>query len=172
MELAASSGSIGRKTKSDCHQFLVESRIPLSAASLLITWQREITTDMCARISAIARFTSMVITMGRGYGVPSKRGAGRLPTARGIDAKKSEVKGAHAHRYRHTLATRLLEQGATFEEVADILGNSPEVVRAHYGKWSKGRQANIDRLMFAHFESASVTNRVTKKSHEKMGAVN
>ena len=86
--------------------------------------------------------------------------------------KKSGVKGAHAHRYRHTLATRLLEQGATFEEVADILGNSPAVVRKHYGKWSKGRQANIDRLMFAHFESAAVTNRVTKKSHEKMGAVN
>ena len=86
--------------------------------------------------------------------------------------KKSGVKGAHAHRYRHTLATRLLEQGATFEQVADILGNSPAVVRKHYGKWSKGRQANIDRLMFAHFESAAVTNRVTKKSHEKMGAVN
>jgi integrase len=86
--------------------------------------------------------------------------------------KKSGVKGAHAHRYRHTLATRLLEQGATFEQVADILGNSPAVVRKHYGKWSKGRQANIDRLMFAHFESASVTSRVTKKSHEKMGAVN
>ena len=74
--------------------------------------------------------------------------------------KKSGVKGAHAHRYRHTLATRLLEQGATFEQVADILGNSPAVVRTHYGKWSKERQANIDRLMFAHFESASVTNRV------------
>ena len=86
--------------------------------------------------------------------------------------KKSGVKGAHAHRYRHTLATRLLEQGATFEQVADILGNSPEVVRKHYGKWSKGRQANIDRLMFAHFESAAVTSPVTKKSHEKMGAVN
>ena len=40
--------------------------------------------------------------------------------------KKSGVKNAHAHRYRHTLATRLLEQGATFEEVADILGNSPD----------------------------------------------
>ena len=86
--------------------------------------------------------------------------------------KKSGVKGAHAHRYRHTLATRLLEQGATFEQVADILGNSPEVVRTHYGKWSKGRQANIDRLMFAHFESAAVTSPVTKKSHEKMEAVN
>ncbi|MGA2725651.1 MAG: tyrosine-type recombinase/integrase [Bryobacteraceae bacterium] len=86
--------------------------------------------------------------------------------------KKSRVKGAHAHRYRHTLATRLLEQGATFEEVADILGNSPEVVRAHYGKWSKGRQAIIDRLMFAHFASAGATNAVTKKSHEKMAPVN
>jgi integrase len=86
--------------------------------------------------------------------------------------KKSGVKGAHAHRYRHTLATRLLEQGATFEEVADILGNSPGVVRRHYGKWSKGRQANIDRLMMAHFQTAGVTNPVTRQSHEKMGAVN
>ncbi len=86
--------------------------------------------------------------------------------------KKSGVKDAHAHRYRHTLATRLLEQGATFEEVADILGNSPDVVRRHYGKWSKGRQANIDRLMMAHFQTAGVTNSVTRQSHEKTGAVN
>jgi integrase len=86
--------------------------------------------------------------------------------------KKSGVKNAHAHRYRHTLATRLLEQGATFEQVADILGNSPGVVRKHYGKWSKGRQANIDRLMMAHFHTTGVTNPVTRQSHEKMGAVN
>jgi integrase len=86
--------------------------------------------------------------------------------------KKSGVKDAHAHRFRHTLATRLLEQGATFEQVADILGNSPDIVRKHYGKWSKGRQANIDRLMFAHFETAAVTIPVTKMSHEKMGPVN
>jgi integrase len=85
--------------------------------------------------------------------------------------KKSGVKNAHAHRYRHTLATRLLEHGGTFVEVADILGNSPEVVRKHYAKWSLGRQANIDRLMLAHFETA-VTTPVTQKSHEKMGPVN
>jgi integrase len=65
--------------------------------------------------------------------------------------KKSGVKNAHAHRFRHTLATRLLEQGATFEQVADVLGNSPAIVRKHYGNWSKGRQDNIDRLMFQHF---------------------
>jgi integrase len=86
--------------------------------------------------------------------------------------KKSGVTNAHAHRYRHTLATRLLEDGATFEQVADILGNSPGVVRKHYGKWSKGRQDNIDRLMTAHFQTMPVTTPVTPEAHEKMGAVN
>jgi site-specific recombinase XerD len=86
--------------------------------------------------------------------------------------KKSGVKDAHAHRYRHTLATRLLGRGVTFEQVADIIGNSPEVVRKHYAKWSKGRQANIDRVMLDHFETASATVPVTKMSHEKIGPVN
>lgn len=61
--------------------------------------------------------------------------------------KKSGVEGAHAHRFRHTLATELLGRGASFEEVADILGNTPEIVRKHYGKWSVGRQKRIDELM-------------------------
>jgi site-specific recombinase XerD len=61
--------------------------------------------------------------------------------------KASGVSGAHAHRFRHTLATELLGRGATFEEVADILGNSPEIVRRHYGKWSVARQSRIDDLM-------------------------
>ena len=79
--------------------------------------------------------------------------------------KKSGVKKAHAHRFRHTLATRLLGQGATYEQVADILGNSPEIVRKHYGKWSKGRQDSIDRLMFAHFQTGLATSPVTFQSH-------
>lgn len=61
--------------------------------------------------------------------------------------KASGVKGAHAHRFRHTLATELLGRGASFEDVADILGNSPEIVRRHYGKWSSARQSRIDDLM-------------------------
>jgi integrase/recombinase XerC len=61
--------------------------------------------------------------------------------------KKSGVPQAHAHRFRHTLATELLGAGASFEEVADILGNSPGVVRKHYAKWSNARQARIDNLM-------------------------
>lgn len=61
--------------------------------------------------------------------------------------KKSGVLDAHAHRFRHTLATELLGEGATFEEVADVLGNTPAVVRKHYAKWSKARQARVDDLM-------------------------
>jgi integrase/recombinase XerC len=61
--------------------------------------------------------------------------------------KKSGVAGAHAHRFRHTLATELLGRGASFEDVTDILGNSPEIVRKHYGKWSAARQSRIDDLM-------------------------
>jgi len=61
--------------------------------------------------------------------------------------KKSGIAGAHAHRFRHTLATELLGRGASFEDVADVLGNSPEIVRKHYAKWSPARQARIDDLM-------------------------
>jgi integrase len=57
------------------------------------------------------------------------------------------VPHAHAHRFRHTLATELLGNGASFEEVADILGNSAEIVRKHYAKWSPARQSRIDDLM-------------------------
>src|ERR1019366_4081875 len=86
--------------------------------------------------------------------------------------KKSGVKNAHAHRFRHTLATKLLAQGATFERVADILGNSPDVVRKHYGKWSKGRQDGIDELMLAHFRTLEPSASVTNLSHEKTRPVN
>jgi len=86
--------------------------------------------------------------------------------------RKSDVKNAHAHRFRHTLATRLLAQGATFERVADILGNSPEVVRRHYSKWSKGRQDGIDELMLAHFRTLESPASVTLLSHEKTRPVN
>lgn len=61
--------------------------------------------------------------------------------------RRSGVHRAHAHRFRHTLATELLARGASFEDVADVLGNSPDVVRKHYAKWSPARQARIDELM-------------------------
>ena len=71
-------------------------------------------------------------------GITSKRAVVGI-AERSLSAvfKKSNVKNAHAHRYRHTLATSLLGRGASFQEVADILGNTAEVVRKHYGKCSR-----------------------------------
>jgi len=61
--------------------------------------------------------------------------------------KASGVPGAHAHRFRHTLATEVLEPGGTLEQAADILGDSETIVRKHYAKWSAGRQASITTLL-------------------------
>jgi integrase/recombinase XerC len=77
--------------------------------------------------------------------------------------KASGVAGAHPHRFRHTLATRLLGMGASEQQVADILGNSPEIVRKHYAKWSKGRQDQIDGLM-TELAKVSGTSMVHEKS--------
>jgi hypothetical protein len=60
---------------------------------------------------------------------------------------ESGVPNAGAHRFRHTLATEVLGLGGTFEDAADILGNSPAIVRKHYAKWSAGRQARISGLL-------------------------
>ena len=61
--------------------------------------------------------------------------------------KKSGVEKAHSHRWRHTVASELLAASATFEEVADVLGDSVEVVKRHYAKWTPGRQARITDLL-------------------------
>jgi hypothetical protein len=58
----------------------------------------------------------------------------------------SEVEGAHAHRFRHTLATALLEKGWTTEDVSDVLGSTPEIIRKHYAQWTIQRQERISRL--------------------------
>jgi site-specific recombinase XerD len=59
----------------------------------------------------------------------------------------SGVAGACSHRFRHTLATEVLEMGGTFEEAADILGDTETTVRKHYAKWSRGRQTRISDLL-------------------------
>jgi site-specific recombinase XerD len=77
--------------------------------------------------------------------------------------RKSGVDKAHAHRFRHTLATELLGEGATYEEVADVLGDSVEVVKKHNAKWSPARQARLTDLMSrvhggADWESAAAAD--------------
>ncbi len=61
----------------------------------------------------------------------------------------SGVAKAKAHRFRHTLATDILVKGGTEQDVADVLGISPAVVRKHYAKWTPARQQRILALMKA-----------------------
>jgi site-specific recombinase XerD len=60
--------------------------------------------------------------------------------------RKSGVKDAHAHRFRHTLATEVLVNGGTIEDAANILGDSPAIVRKHYAKWSREYQSRTIEL--------------------------
>ena len=82
---------------------------------------------------------------------------------------KSEVQGAHAHRFRHILATELLEKGWTYEDVAEVLGNSAAIVRKHYAKWSKGRQEQITDMMNSVF---LVQDRYTPAKQQPVSPVN
>jgi integrase len=61
--------------------------------------------------------------------------------------RRSGVKGAHCHRFRHTLASELLGKGGPFEEVAAILGDSPATVRRYYAKWTPEYQSRQDGLI-------------------------
>lgn len=58
----------------------------------------------------------------------------------------SEVAGAHAHRFRHTLATALLEKGWTTEDVSIVLGSTPDIILRHYAQWTIQRQERITSL--------------------------
>jgi integrase/recombinase XerC len=77
---------------------------------------------------------------------------------------KSGVEGAHAHRFRHTLATEILARGGTEQDVADILGISAAVVRKHYAKWSQARQQRITKLLEAVYPGTYLV-------HEQIGPV-
>lgn len=59
----------------------------------------------------------------------------------------SGVANAHAHRFRHTLATELMVAGGTVEDVANILGDDPETIRRYYLKWSREYQERTSRLL-------------------------
>jgi hypothetical protein len=70
----------------------------------------------------------------------------------------------YTHRFRHTLATELLEAGGSLEDVAEVLGNSPNIIRKHYAKWSRLRQERISTLMRTVFDTPLI--------HEKRAPVN
>jgi len=59
----------------------------------------------------------------------------------------------HPHRFRHTFARILLEKGVPIADVAELIGDTEEMVRKHYAKWVPERQARLTRILKDAFEN-------------------
>lgn len=60
---------------------------------------------------------------------------------------------ATPHRFRHTFARILLEKGVEEADVAELIGDTVEMVRKHYSKWVKTRQVRLSRILQEAFEN-------------------
>jgi integrase len=54
---------------------------------------------------------------------------------------------ATPHRFRHTFARILLEKGVPVPDVAELIGDTEEMVRKYYAKWIPGRQKRLTKLL-------------------------
>ena len=67
----------------------------------------------------------------------------------GNGAKDSVIKAAH--RTLQAVFKKSGGQGGTFEDVAEVLANSPDIVRRHYAQWSVRRQERVESLLHGVF---------------------
>jgi integrase/recombinase XerC len=77
--------------------------------------------------------------------------------------RAGRVRDAHAHHFRHTLATEILIAGGTIQDCANILGDSPQIIRKPCAKWPPEYQRRTVDIM-------SRVHR-TYTAHENIGRV-
>jgi integrase len=56
------------------------------------------------------------------------------------------------HRFRHTFVRILLEKGVPVADVAELIGDTEEIVRKHYSKWIKTRQERLTKILQEAFD--------------------
>jgi site-specific recombinase XerD len=56
-------------------------------------------------------------------------------------------KYGHPYQFRHTFVREQLEAGATLKRIAELLGNTYQIVEKHYSAWVPSRQAILDDLV-------------------------
>lgn len=56
------------------------------------------------------------------------------------------------HRFRHTFVRILLEKGVSVADVAELIGDTEEIVRKHYSRWIASRQDRLTRILQEAFE--------------------
>ena len=97
-------------------------------------------------VKALARSrTALTDTSGPGKNIRSAVSNWSRYLARVFEL--AEIKDGHSHRFRDTCAVELLLAGASVEDVATILGNTPQVVAKHYAPWVKERQVRLEKLV-------------------------
>jgi integrase len=66
------------------------------------------------------------------------------------------------HRFRHTFARILLQKpGVTVRDVAELLGNTEDMIRKHYGAWVPERQERLTRILREAFDDKPKPKLVT-----------
>jgi site-specific recombinase XerD len=56
------------------------------------------------------------------------------------------------HRFRHTFVRILLEKGVPVADVAELIGDTEDVVRRHYARWVPERQARLTKILKEAFD--------------------
>jgi Phage integrase family len=59
---------------------------------------------------------------------------------------------ATPHRFRHTFARILLQNGVPVADVADLIGDDEKTVREHYARWVPERQARLTKILKDAFQ--------------------
>lgn len=53
----------------------------------------------------------------------------------------------HPHRFRYTFVRLLLEKGAPPADVAELIGDTEQVLLRHYAKWVPERQQRLSKIL-------------------------
>ena len=56
------------------------------------------------------------------------------------------------HRLRHTFVRILLEKGVPIADVAELIGDTEQVLKKHYAKWMPARQARLSKILQEAFD--------------------
>jgi len=71
-------------------------------------------------------------------------------------AKLAKVEGFHPHRMRCTFAVEQILRGTTIEDIAELLGNTPEVCAKHYLPLVKQRRERLGKIAMLAWDDAVV----------------
>jgi integrase len=145
---------------SDVCQFNVAERVNMETGDCflrmhktgkpLYTW---INPDLCARLQALALKHGAMP-----FDLPSKDLQHKTEVWR--DARLAKIFVAAGpfktkptpHRFRHTFARILLQRGVPVPDVAELIGDTPDMVRKHYAPWVPELQARLSDILKKTYE--------------------